>query len=93
MRVRIESDGTARNTRIYDAETGDDLTAKLAVMGITWFISGPDNVAKATLQIEMIGLNVEGFAQPLTKHPRTGHMEPVRAIEFEDGERIEFKAS
>lgn len=58
-KIRIVSNGTGATTRIVDAETGEDLTARLGVSHATWEVDAK-GLAKATLTLVHVAVDVVG---------------------------------
>ena len=82
--------GISRDTKIIDAETGDDLSKKLAVeYGVQ--ITIDKDMVKAACRIAMVSLEMAaGKVEFETLNPVTGKYDVVRAIEFRDGSRVEI---
>jgi hypothetical protein len=82
--------GLSRDTKIIDAETGDDLSRKLAVeYGVQ--ITIDEDMVKAACRIAMVSLEMAaGKVEFETLNPVTGKYDVVRAIEFRDGSRVEI---
>jgi len=60
VRIRIVSNGMGYTTRIYDAETNEDLTERLPCTSIEWAVDAP-GVAEA--RITMILTSVDVLAE------------------------------
>jgi hypothetical protein len=58
MRIRVISDGTLPHTRIYDAETGRDLTKVLPCSIIKWEMAASNHIAKAELTVLLTQVEV-----------------------------------
>jgi hypothetical protein len=58
MRIKIVSSGTLTGTRLYDAETGEDLTEVLPCTSITWRVDGGDPLAKGNLTVILTKVEV-----------------------------------
>lgn len=55
MRIRIVSDGTPKNTQVFNAETGERIRG---VQGIKWELGGKDGMATATIDFVLVGVDV-----------------------------------
>lgn len=56
MRLRIVSDGTSFGTKLYDADTGEELA--FGVRAVTWTVSGNTRMATATLEVRNVEVDV-----------------------------------
>ncbi|SDF83289.1 hypothetical protein [Thalassobaculum litoreum] len=85
----ISEEGRGYSTRIIDTESGQDLTKLVSVaLGATISI---DQIV--TLRASLMAIECEVTADVVewrTKNPATGEFEPLAAIEFRDGRRVEF---
>jgi len=82
MKATITSDGLGHNTCVYD-ENGNDISR--LVSRVEWSVSA--NVpASAVLHIEMVEMNAVAVDNARMLHDGR----EVRAIEYTDGERVEF---
>jgi hypothetical protein len=57
MKIKIISQGTARTTRVINAETGEVIEG---VTSAKWECSMENPVATATLTVNLAGIDVEG---------------------------------
>ncbi|MTK13707.1 MAG: hypothetical protein F8N39_17060 [Clostridiaceae bacterium] len=88
--IRFVNDtGTGYKTRILDAETGKDISAALCVEYGARITVGEVVSAEATILMVQTDITADQTTW-MTKHPVTGSLAPVRAIEFQDGSRIDF---
>jgi len=88
IRFRSE-DGTGVLATITDAETGADIQKMLGIeYGATITLG---HVVTAECKLSMVEVDVVAQQTTFaTKHPVSGRFEPVRAIEFRDGTRVEI---
>lgn len=82
-------DGTGVTGRFLDADTGADLSKVLAIQyGATITL---DHMVTMQANLCMVsGEVVVGKTEWRTKHPVTGNYEPLAALVFRDGIRIDF---
>lgn len=57
MRIKIVSDGTGIGTKVINADTGERLRW---IKRISWSISGPDELATATVHFTKVEIEVIG---------------------------------
>ncbi|MGX9145942.1 hypothetical protein [Mesorhizobium sp. 128a] len=82
--------GFGNDTKITDAETGDDITQILAIESASFKIEARQPV-ECRVKLAFIAIDlVPGKTVFETKHPVTGEYLPVAAIEFSDGTRVEI---
>jgi hypothetical protein len=81
MKVTISSDGTPHGTRVTD-EGGNDLSRMLTA--VSWSAS-VDSVPEAHLELAMVEAHEVKTGAKMYHAGRE-----VRAIEYADGERVEF---
>lgn len=81
--------GIGRDTKVTDANTGNDVQKVLAIeYGATFEIA---DIVKCRATIAMVALDITPDKTVFeTKHPITGEYCPVAAIEFRDGTRVEI---
>ncbi len=85
----INDSGNGVFTKFVNAETGEDLSKLLAISYGATITIGP--VVTAKLEPCILSADVTiNHAEWLTKHPITGQFEPLAAMEFRDGSRVEF---
>lgn len=85
--VRIVSpDGIANSTKITNSDGGDEI---LGVTRISIDLAAGD-MCRAKLEIVGIQTDVRADAEFLIVHPKTGKLQPVKWIEFADGESVDF---
>lgn len=85
----VNKDGVGMSTEILDAETGADISKMLCVAYGIQITLGQD-CTRAQCELMVFGADVTAKAEWLTKHPITGDMTPLAAVEFRDGTRVEF---
>jgi hypothetical protein len=84
-RLRIESDGTANNTKIVTPD-GQCITQLMAVSAITWSVEAGE-VSKATIEVAMMPFCVG--AEAVAYQMRVGdQLKRIKRIEFEDGSEL-----
>ena len=69
MRVKITSNGTARGTRIVNADTEEPLER---VTEATWSVKAGDTLATATLVIANVEVDLVGFEPDEESHSEGG---------------------
>lgn len=89
----VNNTGHAGKTKLFDVASGEELSAKLGITRLFIAINGPDEAVKATAEIELMRLDMvaEGV-EWLAKHPETGALAPLAALEFSDGTRVELRS-
>ncbi len=88
--LRVVADGNVGGTRILDAETGEDVTSRLGVMGVKVVAQGP---LPPAIELETrVGCRCDATGQPRwhAKNPQTGQVQELRAMEFADGTRVDL---
>src|SRR5690606_12898371 len=76
-------------TKIVDAESGTDLTGKLAVNYGAAITLG--DVITARLEVVLARLDlVPNRVEWQTRNPATGRLDPVSSITFRDGSRVDL---
>ena len=85
----VSEGGSGAGTKLLDTQTGEDISNVLAVeFGATITVG---EIVTAQCQIAMIEVDVTAAKTDyLTKHPISKDLQPVAAIMFRDGWRIEF---
>jgi hypothetical protein len=58
MRLRVNTDGSRSGTHIFDADTGEEITAKVRLLKI-WLFSERDPITEVTLRGVDIEINGE----------------------------------
>ncbi len=58
MKIKIISDGTANNTKVIDADSGEDLTKQLGVTSITWNVNSDKTFAQAILVVRNVPVEI-----------------------------------
>ncbi|TPL40697.1 hypothetical protein [Mesorhizobium sp. B2-4-6] len=88
--LRFENtSGIGRETGVVDTTTGEDIGKVLAISMGAQIVIGEFVTCHATLSMIEIDLAVDK-TEFHTKNPVTGGYEPVAAIEFRDGTRVEI---
>lgn len=57
MKIKIKSDGTSYNTHVTNAETGEELEG---VTKVVWTVDTKDGLAKLSLEVAGVEVDVEG---------------------------------
>jgi hypothetical protein len=79
----INTDGVGRSTKIIDTDTGEEVTRGFNVGEVR--ITAADNVVEARLELQLVQLDVTPSAVSYAmRHPVTGKMTAVAAIQFAD---------
>lgn len=74
-KIRIVSEGVGARTKVLDAETGEDLTAKLCVSKVVWSVE-PGGVAKAELTLLNVAVDVVGEWSQRMLRPESEWFQP-----------------
>lgn len=82
--------GFGNDTKVTNAESGDDITRALAIESVSFKIEAREPV-ECRAKLAFIAIDVApGKTVFETKHPITGEHLPIAAIEFRDGTRVEI---
>lgn len=87
--LHIHIDRDPAKAKVTD-EAGNDLGALVAISEIEVRATA-GGLAEAKVYVEILDTEVDG-AEWWTKHPVTGRLERLRAVEFFDGTRVSFGA-
>ncbi len=85
----VNDSGIGHDTRIVDAETGEDLTKTLAIEYGGKVTIGNRVTAELSICFMAIDVTAETTIWK-TKHPVSGDYVDLAAMEFRDGTRVEF---
>lgn len=86
----INETGEGPKTTIIDTGSGEDITQRLSV-GYGATITIDDDVVKARCELLLLKCDVTvGKTEWLTKNPFTQRLEPIRSIEFLNGDSVHF---
>jgi hypothetical protein len=85
----VSQGGSGFGTKLLDAETGEDLTSIVPILYGAQITLG--DVVTANVTLAMIEADVVANKTSfLTMHPISKDLQPVAAIEFRDGWRVEI---